>query len=60
MAPPRDLSTRVSTGLLVQDPDVDETVALSFNMLKGAKVPKMKKKSYTKVMDGVHRIVPRD
>jgi len=44
----------------VQDPDVDATVALSFNMLTAGKVPKMKKKSYTNVMDGVHRIVPRD
>ena len=39
---------------------LDATVALSFNMLKAGKVPKMKKKSYTNVMDGVHRIVPRD
>jgi hypothetical protein len=44
----------------VQDPDVDVTVALSFNMLKAGKVPKLKKKSYTNLMDGVHRIVPRD
>lgn len=44
----------------VQDPDVDVTVALSFNMLKAGTIPKMKKKSYTNVMDGVQRIVPRD
>ena len=44
----------------VQDPEVDVTVALSFNMLKAGKVPTMRKKSYTNVMDGVRRIVPRD
>ena len=44
----------------LQDPDVDVTVALSFNMLQAGKVPKMKKKSYTNVMEGVNRLVPRD
>jgi hypothetical protein len=45
----------------LQDPGVDVTVKLSFNMLLAAgEIPKMKKKSYTNVMDGVHRIVPRD
>jgi hypothetical protein len=44
----------------LQDPTVDVTVMLSFNMLCEGKVPQMKKKSYTNVMDGIHRIVPRD
>jgi hypothetical protein len=44
----------------MQDPSVDVTVALSFNMLLAGNVPKMKRQSYTNVMDGVHRIVPRD
>jgi hypothetical protein len=44
----------------LRDADVDVTVMLSFNMLLAGSVPTMKKKSYTNVMDGVHRIVPRD
>jgi len=36
------------------------TVTLSFNMLVAGTIPKMKAKSHTNVMDGVHRIVPRD
>jgi len=44
----------------LRDSTVDVTVMLAFNMLKAGKVPMMKKKSYTNVMDGVHRIVPRD
>jgi len=43
-----------------QDPDVGVTVLLCFNMLLARKVPKLKPKSYTNVMDGVHRVVPRD
>jgi hypothetical protein len=43
----------------LRDADVDATVLLSFNMLLAGSVPKMKKKSYTNVMDGVQRIVPR-
>ena len=37
---------------------VDVTVLLSFNMLLAGKIPEMKAKSYTNVMEGVHRIVP--
>lgn len=44
----------------VNDPTVDATVMLSFNMLREGKIPKMKTKSYTNVMEGVQRIVPRD
>jgi hypothetical protein len=44
----------------MQDPDVDVTVSLSFNMLLAGSVPKMKARSYTNVMEGVSRIVPRD
>ena len=43
----------------LQNPDVDVTV-MSFNMLLEVNVPKIKKKSYTNLMDGVQRIVPRD
>jgi hypothetical protein len=44
----------------MQDPGVDVTVMLSFNMLLAGSIPKMRPQSYTNVMDGVHRIVPRD
>jgi len=44
----------------LRDPDVDVTVMLSFNMLQAGSIPKMKEKTYTNVMEGVHRIVPRD
>jgi hypothetical protein len=44
----------------MQDPGVDVTVALSFNMLLAGSVPAMKRRSYTNVMEGVHQIVPRD
>jgi hypothetical protein len=44
----------------MQNPGVDVTVALSFNMLLAGSVPTMRRRSYTNVMDGVHRIVPRD
>jgi hypothetical protein len=44
----------------MRDPGVDVTVMLSFNMLLAGSVPKMPRRSYTNVMDGVHRIVPRD
>lgn len=42
------------------DPEKDVTVALAFNMLEERKVPKFPAGSYTDVMAGVHRIVPRD
>jgi hypothetical protein len=43
----------------LQNPHMDATIMLSFNMLLEGKITKMKEKSYTNVMDGVHRIVPR-
>jgi hypothetical protein len=44
----------------LNDKNVDVTVMLAFNMLQAGTIPKMESKSYTNVMDGVHRIVPRD
>lgn len=44
----------------LRDPDVDVTVMLCFNMLKAGTIGKLKKKSYTNLMEGVQRIVPRD
>lgn len=44
----------------MEDPEVDVTVALSFNMLLEGSIPKMRPRSYVNVMDGVHRIIPRD
>lgn len=44
----------------LSEPDVDVTVALSFNMLVSGGVPAMPPRSYTDVMAGVRRIVPRD
>lgn len=44
----------------LSDPTVDVTVMLSFNMLKEGSIGKLKKKSYTNMMECVHRIVPRD
>jgi hypothetical protein len=43
----------------LQDPGVDCTVALSFNILAAGKVGKLKPKEYANLMEGVHRIVPR-
>jgi hypothetical protein len=43
----------------LNDPGVDVTVMLSYNMLEGGKIPKLESKSYSNVMEGVHRIVPR-
>lgn len=43
----------------LRDPGVDVTVMLSFNMLLAGTIPAMKEKSYTNLMDGVCRIVPR-
>lgn len=43
----------------LQHPEVDCTIALSFNMLLADKVGKLKPKEYFNLMDGVHRIVPR-
>jgi hypothetical protein len=44
----------------MQDANVDVTVALAFNMLVAGSVPRMRRRSYTNVMEGVHRIIPRD
>ena len=43
-----------------QDSGVDATIALSYNMLVAGSVGKLKPKQYFNLMDGVHRIVPRD
>ena len=43
-----------------QDAGVDATVALSYNMLEAGSIGKLKPKGYVNLMDGVHRIVPRD
>ncbi|HVS39847.1 MAG TPA: hypothetical protein VMS17_30090 [Gemmataceae bacterium] len=44
----------------IRDSNVDVTAMLSFEMLRAGQVPKMNKKSYINVMDGVRRIVPRE
>jgi hypothetical protein len=44
----------------MQNPGVDVTAALSFNMLLAGSVPKMNPRSYTNVMDGVRRLIPCD
>jgi hypothetical protein len=44
----------------LRDPNVDVTVMLCFNMLKAGTIGKLEKKSYTNVMECVHRIVPRE
>jgi len=44
----------------MQDAGVDVTVMLSFNMLLAGSIPELPSRSYTNVMDVVHRIVPRD
>ncbi len=43
----------------LHDPGMDVTVMLSFNMLKAGTIPRFEPKSYTNVMEGVRRIVPR-
>lgn len=44
----------------LQNPDVDATLALSYNLLDAGKIGKMDPGQYFNLMDGVHRIVPRD
>jgi hypothetical protein len=44
----------------LQDPGVDVTVELAFNLLLSGEVPRMPRRSYTNVMEGVRRVVPRD
>ena len=43
-----------------QDPDVDATIELSYNLLKEGKLTEFKPGQYFNFMDGVHRIVPKD
>ena len=43
----------------LQDPNVDATVMLSFNMLREGKVGHPPAGEYMNLMDGVHRVVPR-
>ncbi len=43
-----------------QDAGVDATVALSYNMLEAGSIGKLKPKGYVNLMEGVHRVVPRD
>jgi hypothetical protein len=43
----------------LQNPGIDVTVMLSYNMLLAGRLPKQSPGSYTDVMQGVHRIVPR-
>lgn len=44
----------------LQDPDVDATILLSWNMLEAGSVSGHKPKEYLNLMDGVRRIVPRE
>jgi hypothetical protein len=62
VAPDRSLAIYPLDFMLgcMEDATVDVTVALSFNMLLEGTVPKMRPRGYTNLMDGVHRIVPRD
>jgi len=61
LSPKRDLAVYPIHFLIgcLQDPGVDCTVALSFNMLAAGKVGKLEPKGYFNLMDGVHRIVPK-
>lgn len=43
-----------------QNPTVDATIALSYNVLDAGTLPKQAPKEYLNLMDHVHRIVPRD
>lgn len=42
-----------------EDSGVDATIALSYNMLEGGSIGKLKPKAYFNLMEGVHRLVPR-
>ena len=46
-------------GTCLLHPEVDVTVMLAFNMLVSDAIPKFPENSYTNVMEGVQRIVPR-
>lgn len=43
-----------------RDPSVDCTILLSYNMLKAGSVGEVQPGEYMNLMEGVHRIVPRD
>lgn len=43
----------------LQNPDVDATVALSFNMLRESKIPGGEAGACDNLMERVHRIIPR-
>jgi hypothetical protein len=61
LSPDRSLAVypiHVIMGCL-QDPTVDTTILLAFNMLKGDTVGDTTPGSYFNLMDGVHRIIPR-
>jgi hypothetical protein len=42
-----------------QNPAIDGTIALSYNMLEAKKIGKMKPRQYFNLMEGVQRITPR-
>ena len=43
----------------LQDPTVDTTILIAFNMLAAGKIGDSTPGSYFNLMDGVHRIIPR-
>jgi len=44
----------------LRNPNVDVTIMLAYNLLKAGKVGQLTPFSYFNLMDGVHRIVPRE
>ena len=44
----------------LQNPNVDCTIALSYNVMNDGMLPTQPPKGYLNLMDHVHRIVPRD
>lgn len=61
-SPDRSLAVFPFTFLLecIESPSTDLTVMLSFNMLLAGRISNAKPQSYENLMEGVHRIVPRD
>ncbi len=43
----------------LQNPGVDATVMLSYNMLDAGQIPDPPPGTYFNLMDGVHRLIPR-
>lgn len=43
----------------LEDPDTDCTILLSYNMLDAGNISGMPANGYLSVMDGVHRLVPK-